>query len=154
MAKVKISEFSSTAGNNTDIDGINLAEGMAPSLVNDAIRELMAQLKDFQTGAVGDSFNGPIGTSTAAAWERKFKRRASDLQAGIGIDDIMFMAWHQLNVNKREGRDYDTWLAIDLSPSRKEAALVASQRLEGDKFQVILLQTWHNPAKPRSHRES
>ncbi len=28
----------------------------------------------------------------------------------------------------------DTWLAIDLSPSRKEAALVASQRLEGDKF--------------------
>jgi hypothetical protein len=67
MPKVKISEFSSTAGNNTDIDGINLAEGMAPSLVNDAIRELMAQLKDFQTGAVGDSFNGPIGTSTAAA---------------------------------------------------------------------------------------
>jgi hypothetical protein len=48
--------------------------------------------------------------ATAAAWERKFKRRASDLQAGIGIDDIMFMAWHQLNVNKREGRDYDTWL--------------------------------------------
>ncbi len=48
--------------------------------------------------------------ATAAAWERKFKRRASDLQAGIGIDDIMFMAWHQLNVNKREGRDYDSWL--------------------------------------------
>jgi hypothetical protein len=40
----------------------------------------------------------------------------------------------------------DTWWAIDLSPSRKQAALVASQRLEGDKFQVILLQTWHNAA--------
>jgi hypothetical protein len=40
---------------------------MAPSNVNDAIRELMAQLKDFQTGAVGDSFNGPVGTTTAAA---------------------------------------------------------------------------------------
>jgi hypothetical protein len=40
----------------------------------------------------------------------------------------------------------DTWLAIDLSPDRKQAALVASQRLEGDRFQVILLQTWHNPA--------
>jgi hypothetical protein len=67
MAKTKISEFSATPANNTDIDSINLAEGMAPSLVNDAIRELMAQLKDFQTGAVGDSFNGPVGTSTAAA---------------------------------------------------------------------------------------
>lgn len=48
--------------------------------------------------------------ATAAAWERKFKRRASDLQGGIGIDDLMFMAWHVLNAQKREGRDYDTWL--------------------------------------------
>ena len=67
MAKTKISEFSSTPGNNTDIDSINIAEGCAPSGINNAIRELMAQLKDFQTGAAGDSFNGPIGTSTAAA---------------------------------------------------------------------------------------
>jgi len=67
MAKTKISEFSSTPGSNTDIDGINIAEGCAPSGINDAIRELMAQLKDFQTGAAGDSFNGPIGTTTAAA---------------------------------------------------------------------------------------
>jgi hypothetical protein len=67
MAKVKISEFSATPSNNTDIDGINIAENCAPSGINDAIRELMSQLKDFQTGAVGDSFNGPVGTTTAAA---------------------------------------------------------------------------------------
>jgi hypothetical protein len=67
MARTKISEFSSTPANNTDIDSINIAEGCAPSGINDAIRELMSQLKDFQTGAVGDSFNGPVGTTTAAA---------------------------------------------------------------------------------------
>jgi len=67
MAKTKISEFSATPGNNTDIDGINIAEGCAPSGINDAIRELMSQLKDFQTGSAGDSFNGPVGTTTAAA---------------------------------------------------------------------------------------
>ena len=67
MPKTKISEFSSTPANNTDIDSIFIGEGMAPSNVNDAIRELMAQLKDFQTGAAGDSFNGPVGTTTAAA---------------------------------------------------------------------------------------
>jgi hypothetical protein len=71
MAKTKISEFSSTPANNTDIDSINIAEGCAPSGINDAIRELMSQLKDFQTGAVGDSFNGPIngtvGATTPAA---------------------------------------------------------------------------------------
>jgi hypothetical protein len=56
MAKNKISEFSSTAANNTDIGNINIAEGCAPSGINNAIRELMAQLKDQQTGADGDSF--------------------------------------------------------------------------------------------------
>ena len=55
MAKTKISEFDATASGNTDIDGINIAEGMSPGLVNNAFRELMAQLKDFQTGASGDS---------------------------------------------------------------------------------------------------
>ena len=55
MAKNKISEFDSTAANNTDIGSINIAEGMLPSNVNNALRELMAQLKDFQTGADGDN---------------------------------------------------------------------------------------------------
>jgi hypothetical protein len=54
MPKVKISEYSQTAANNTDINSINLAEGMLPSDVNNAIRELMKQLKDFQVGAGGD----------------------------------------------------------------------------------------------------
>ena len=39
----------------------------------------------------------------------------------------------------------DTWLAIDLSPDRRHAALVASQRIDKDQFQVQLLQTWTNP---------
>jgi hypothetical protein len=56
MAKTKISEFDSTPANNTDIDSINIAEGCAPSGINNAIRELMSQLKDQQTGASGDGF--------------------------------------------------------------------------------------------------
>jgi hypothetical protein len=54
MPKTKISEFSSTPANNTDIDSINIAEGCAPSGINDAIRELMSQLKDWQAGLSGD----------------------------------------------------------------------------------------------------
>jgi microcystin-dependent protein len=56
MAKTKISEFDSTPANNTDIDSINIAEGCAPSGINNAIRELMSQLKNQQTGADGDNF--------------------------------------------------------------------------------------------------
>lgn len=71
MARTKISEFSATAADNTDIDNIDIAEGCAPSGINNAIRELMAQLKDFQTGAAGDPFNGAVngtvGATTPAA---------------------------------------------------------------------------------------
>jgi hypothetical protein len=56
MAKTKISEFDSVPANNTDIDSINIAEGCAPSGINNAIRELMSQLKNQQTGADGDNF--------------------------------------------------------------------------------------------------
>ena len=55
MPKVKISEWSSTPANNTDIDSINIAEGCAPSGINDAIRELMAQVKDLYSGTTGDT---------------------------------------------------------------------------------------------------
>ena len=68
MAKNKISEFSSTPANNTDIAGINIAEGCAPSGINNAIRELMAQLKDQQTGTDGDSFTvGGLFTASGAS---------------------------------------------------------------------------------------
>ena len=56
MSKNKISQYSSSAAGNTDIGGINIAEGMLPSDVNNAIRELMAQLKHQQAGTDGDDF--------------------------------------------------------------------------------------------------
>ena len=55
MSKNKISEWSATPANNTDVGGIDIAEGCAPSGINNAIREMMAQIKDMQTGADGDS---------------------------------------------------------------------------------------------------
>jgi len=65
MPRTKISEFSATPGDNTDIDGIDIAEGCAPSGINNAIRELMAQLKDMQTGTSGDTFTLTTVNSTA-----------------------------------------------------------------------------------------
>lgn len=56
MAKTKISEYSATAADNTDISNINIAEGCSPANVNNAIRSLMAQLKDQQAGTSGDNF--------------------------------------------------------------------------------------------------
>jgi hypothetical protein len=69
MAKTKISEYSATSADNTDIGNINIAEGCSPANVNNAIRTVMAQLKNQQTGASGDNFTvggnlSVTGTST------------------------------------------------------------------------------------------
>jgi hypothetical protein len=56
MPKTRISEYSTTNSANTDIESINIDEGCAPSGINNAIRELMVHLKEFQTGASGDAF--------------------------------------------------------------------------------------------------
>ena len=50
MAKDKLTDYDATAGNNTDIGGISVDEGMLPSNVNNAIREIMSHLKDFAAG--------------------------------------------------------------------------------------------------------
>ena len=60
--KTKISEYSTTNSSNTDIEGINIDEGCPPSSINNAIRELMVHLKEFQTGASGDAFTFAGGT--------------------------------------------------------------------------------------------
>ena len=50
MAKTKISQFDANAANNTDLNSISIAEGTAPSNINNAIRELMSQLADLNLG--------------------------------------------------------------------------------------------------------
>ena len=64
MSKDKISDYSTTANSNTDIGGINVDEGCAPSGINDAIRTLMAQLKTWQSGGQ-DVYIHPAGTAAA-----------------------------------------------------------------------------------------
>lgn len=68
MAKTKISEYDATAGNNTDINSINIDEGCSPSGINNAIRALMSHLKNWQGGTSGDSLpvaSGGTGSTTA-----------------------------------------------------------------------------------------
>ena len=62
MSKEKISQWDVNPANNTDVGGINIAENCPPSNINNAIREVMSQVKEFQNGASGDSLtlNGTL----------------------------------------------------------------------------------------------
>jgi microcystin-dependent protein len=75
MAKTKISEFSTTAADNTDITNINIAEGCSPANVNNAIRSLMSVLKNQQDGSSGDPFTvaGTLVSSGALDVTGSFK---------------------------------------------------------------------------------
>ena len=62
MSKEKISQWDVNPANNTDVGGINIAENCPPSNINNAIREVMSQVKEFQDGVSGDSLtlNGTL----------------------------------------------------------------------------------------------
>jgi hypothetical protein len=86
MAKTKISEYSATSANNTDISNINIAEGCSPANVNNAIRTLMAQIKDLQAGTSGDTIPvtaGGTGSSTAATARTALSAASSGANSDI-----------------------------------------------------------------------
>jgi len=47
-----INDYSNTAGSNTTINGIDIAEGCSPAGINNAIRQLMADIADMDDGVV------------------------------------------------------------------------------------------------------
>lgn len=52
MAKNSIRDFDATSSNNTDIQSVDISEGCSPAGINNAIRELMADIKDVSAGTV------------------------------------------------------------------------------------------------------
>jgi hypothetical protein len=40
-----------------------------------------------------DSYEVTTNLAVIVAWERRFKRRASDLGSGVGMEDLAFMAY-------------------------------------------------------------
>ena len=53
MPKDKLTDYSATNASNTDVGGVNIDEGMLPSAVNNALREILTHLKQFSDGTDG-----------------------------------------------------------------------------------------------------
>ena len=52
MAKNSVRDYSATNADNTDIQSIDISEGCSPAGINNALREVMVDLKNVSTGAV------------------------------------------------------------------------------------------------------
>ena len=62
MAKNSIRDYSATSSNNTDVQSVNIDESCAASGINNALREIMADLADVNSGTV--ALNSPSVTTT------------------------------------------------------------------------------------------
>lgn len=51
------------------------------------------QLQLHVTTNDGDDYIVSTNLFVIVAWERKFKRKASELAAGIGVEDLVYMAY-------------------------------------------------------------
>ena len=66
MTKANITQYSSTPSSNSDINDINIAENCPASNINNAIRELMAHLKNVDTGSQALTALSVTGNVTVA----------------------------------------------------------------------------------------
>ena len=115
MAKNKISDFDAIPANNTDIGGINIDEGMLPSNVNNAIRELMSQIKDFQAGTESDNLT--VGGNLTVTGLGTFNSTDSvKLPVGTTAQRSGSPVQGMLRYNTTEGRfegyDGTTWATV------------------------------------------
>lgn len=67
MAKDTVESWDTTAANNTDIGGINIAENCPAAGINNAIRELMEQVATWVAGLFATAANVWAGTSATKA---------------------------------------------------------------------------------------
>ena len=123
MAKNKISEWSSTPANNTDVGGIDIAEGCAPSGINNAIREMMAQVKDMQAGTDGDNFT--VGGNLAVTGTTTFTGAVTlgalsttgNTTLGDGSGDVLTITGTAVSIPNNLNFDSNT-LYIDSTNNR------------------------------------
>ena len=60
MAKYSVSEWSTVSSGNGDIGGITLGLDMPPSYVNNAMQEVMAQIKQWKDGYIDPDTGLPV----------------------------------------------------------------------------------------------
>ena len=86
MTKANITQYDSTPSNNADINDINIAENCPASNVNNAIRELMAHLKNVDTGSQALTALSVTGNVTVAG---NIQKTSGDLTLDVAGDIVL-----------------------------------------------------------------
>lgn len=87
MAKNAVSDWDTTANNNTDVGGVNIAENCPPSNINNAIRTVMAQVRSFYDlvfGSGGLSSQSPRGHLNGLTLSNNTGDATNDIDVAAG----------------------------------------------------------------------
>jgi hypothetical protein len=147
MAKTKISEFDTNPDNNTDINSINIAEGCAPSGINNAIRQLMSDLKEFQTGAASDPLTvGGVATFTAGSASAPAITTTGDTNTGIFFPAADTIAFAEGGAEAMR-LDSSGNLGLGVTPSAWSSVFKVLEGGDSDNQQYVAFQTNGNDMK-------
>lgn len=67
------------------------------------------------------------------AWERKYRRKASDLAAGVAVEDLAFLAWSALRRQGEVSADFDQFLNTVAEVEMAETATPKATRRAASK---------------------
>mgnify|MGYP005677165197 CR=1 FL=1 len=116
MTKANITQYSSTASSNTDIDDINIDENCPASGLNNALRSLMSHLKNVDTGTQALTALSVTGVGTFGSL---------DISGNIDVDGTT-----NLDVVDIDG-------AVDMASTLKVDGNVGIGVTASDKFEVL-----------------
>jgi len=99
MSKDSLSDYSQTAGSNTDVGGVNINEGCPSSTINNAIREVMSHIADwFATPVLANGLSltggflgvgaGTTLTVSSGAVTATGSAHTIDTEASASTDDL------------------------------------------------------------------
>jgi hypothetical protein len=92
MAKNSVPEWDTTATNNTDVGGVSTAEGQQPGLLNDGMREMMAQIKK-AVASQGSDIASASTTDIGAATGQYVKVTGTTTITALGTVAAGTMRW-------------------------------------------------------------
>lgn len=92
LANTRVYEWSTTAASNTDINSNNIAEGCAPSGINNAIRELMRQVR-IEVANQGSDIASAGTTDIGAATGQYVKVTGTTTITALGTVNAGTMRW-------------------------------------------------------------
>ena len=118
MAKDHIRDYTVAAANNTDVDGVNIGEGTAPSNINDAIREVMAHQAELH----GDTRGGLTSGGSGGAYTLTTNEVITGYAQSGGL--FVFEANHAMPSTATASLNVD---GVGAKPLRKDVSVALSQ---------------------------